>query len=229
MVNGQWARPHIKISIWIRLTGQLWRSNGFTCEKRFQVKKSKFRMLRHRRRFLIVGESSANSRRRAKHRWRSRKTTTNCLRTMNFQIIQSKRQWQIFRTIRLIRRQERTGRKVSLVNAKLIRITIYVAAISEPAGWNTWTNPNSSNQQQRFHRPSSMLSDSVGPSTSHPKQKWSSHSDGPLPSSGSATNHEHSSNRRDGHSKSGTDLLNIDLMPSPLDAAKRKTLPAWIR
>lgn len=30
-------------------------------------------------------------------------------------------------------------------------------------------------------------------------------------------------------SKSGTHLDNVDLMPSTLDAAQRKTLPAWIR
>lgn len=29
--------------------------------------------------------------------------------------------------------------------------------------------------------------------------------------------------------KSGTQLDNVDLMPSTLDAAQRKTLPAWIR
>lgn len=29
--------------------------------------------------------------------------------------------------------------------------------------------------------------------------------------------------------KSGTQLVNIDLMPATLDAAQRKTLPAWIR
>lgn len=29
--------------------------------------------------------------------------------------------------------------------------------------------------------------------------------------------------------KSGTPLVNIDITPSPLDAAQRKTLPAWIR
>lgn len=82
---------------------------------------------------------------------------------------------------------------------------------TEP-GWNTWTNPNVQQSTPPFRQP--LLPDPTNTSSKNSSIRlWKVVPDSDADQSGS------------------TDKLKpvIENFPTPLDAAKRKTLPAWIR
>ncbi|KAG4078984.1 hypothetical protein HA402_001639 [Bradysia odoriphaga] len=78
-------------------------------------------------------------------------------------------------------------------------------------GWNTWTNPNVQQSAPPFRQP--LLPDPTNASNKNsPSTLW------------------HNSNSdQSGSTDKAKPSVNIDNFPTPLDAAKRKTLPAWIR
>ncbi|KAJ6637005.1 Arginine/serine-rich protein PNISR [Pseudolycoriella hygida] len=81
-------------------------------------------------------------------------------------------------------------------------------------GWNTWTNPNVQQQAPPFRQP--LLPD---PSNASNKNT----------SSGPWQNFPNSNSDQSGSNEKTKPTVNIENFPTPLDAAKRKTLPAWIR
>lgn len=121
---------------------------------------------------------------------------------------------------------------------------------AEPPGWNTWTNPKLMHQSRSSFRPPLLMDPynriqnemEQDPKTvlravptdlrtvfgSHTQHMWPPQN-GPFPSGTVANNaYAGSPNQMDPQSKPGIDL-NVDIMPTSLNAAQRKSLPAWIR
>lgn len=88
--------------------------------------------------------------------------------------------------------------------------------VLEP-GWNTWTNPNVQQSTPPFRQP--LLPDPTNVSNVSNKNS----------SSTMWQNFSNSNSDQSGSLDKTKPAVNIDNFPTPLDAAKRKTLPAWIR
>lgn len=86
-----------------------------------------------------------------------------------------------------------------------------VKCLLEP-GWNTWTNPNVQQSAPPFRQP--LLPDPTNVSNKN--------------SSNTLWQNFHNSDQSGSLDKTKP-AVNIENFPTPLDAAKRKTLPAWIR
>lgn len=128
--------------------------------------------------------------------------------------------------------------------------------VSEPAGWNTWTNPKlmHHHQRQSFRQSSSMdpfsqnsflqkSESNIWPPLNVPPPNMPPLNMPPpnmpptnIPppnvslsgSMGANSNYAGISSQLDVNSLPGIDI-NVDVMPTPLDATQRKSLPAWIR
>ncbi len=94
-----------------------------------------------------------------------------------------------------------------------IKLTAFTYSYTEP-GWNTWTNPNVQQSAPPFRQP--LLPDPTNASNKNSSSTlWQ--------------NFPNSNSDQSGSTDKMKPAVNIDNFPTPLDAAKRKTLPAWIR
>lgn len=111
---------------------------------------------------------------------------------------------------------------------------LIVCAHTEQPGWNYWRNPRL-HQQKGGPPPNNRSPHLNGPYVQYPPVynrnepgMWPP-ANGPFPANDTIEAANAYANQLDTQSKSGIDI-NIDNMPAPcLDAAQRKSLPAWIR